>query len=494
MGGRNATLIALLIAVTAALYWPSRGYQFVSWDDPDLVTENPGLVNPTTESLQAFWKEPYFGLYTPLSYSLWWVVAKANGGIEPVVFHTVNIVLHVAAAVLVYSILLRCTGWAVAAFGGALIFAVHPMQVESVAWVSGMNGVFSAVLGLAAIRLYMAHVDARPPRQWVYYALGTVVLIAALLAKPTAVVIPVMAAVVDLGMGRRRIEMVAAAVLPWVFIAIVFAVLAQIAQPSAATPIWQRPMIAGDAIGFYLGKFFCPSGLTIDYARKPGLVWQSREWMLTCGAVLGAAALAWGLWRRARGIGIGGLLVVAALLPTLGLVPFDFQRYSTVSDRYFYLAMLGPAWAISWGLAAKRNALWTGLVVVIGAILIVRSAQQMSHWHDTTELASYTLDRDSLSTMGNKIAAAELAKQNRWPEALKYYRAALIRNPQDADLHYNFANSLYYCGELDAAIDEYNAAIAIGGSRVKVRAQASLNTVNDLKAYLAARAKSTSRP
>jgi protein O-mannosyl-transferase len=162
-------------------------------------------------------------------------------------------------------------------------------------------------------------------------------------------------------------------------------------------------------------------------------------------------------------------------LPVLGLVGFDFQRYSTVADRYMYLPMLGVA------LAA---AIWPRAVVLLIAIaLAVQSESQMRYWRDTPALVDHTLALDPLSTIGNKILAAEYARKGQWPEAAGAYRTALIRNPDDGDLHFNLANALRGQGDFESAIEEYREAIGLLGPEYRLRAMNNLG----IAYYLAGR-------
>ena len=136
---------AILLAWTAAVFLPARHFDFVNWDDYDEVTENPLLHPPTTEHLGQIWSGPYLKMYAPLSYSASWVIVQFRGAADnPAVFHALNIALHLASVALVFSILLVCVKSPMAAFGGAAIFALHPVQVESVAWVSEMNNLLAA--------------------------------------------------------------------------------------------------------------------------------------------------------------------------------------------------------------------------------------------------------------------------------------------------------------------------------------------------------------
>jgi hypothetical protein len=463
-----ALLYAILLACVVGAFIPTRKFQFVSWDDRDLVMENPLLAQPTLAHLRQFWTAPYAGLYTPLSYTLWWTLVRICGGIDAGAFHGLNVALHACAAVLVFSILRQCVGSTPAAFVGAMLFALHPLQVEAVAWVSGMNNVLAAALALGATRLYLAYAKSTSRRRWVFYCLGLAIFAVALLAKPTAIITPLIVLILDDGFLHRPLRTAALAILPWVCLAIPFAIIAHVVQPASSEQSVHRAAVAMDAVGFYLGKLVWPVHLTIDYARTPQWIWYCQQWMFTGLAVAVVLLVLWILRRELSGIALGIIIMIAALLPVLGLAPFDFQRYSTVGDRYMYLAMLGPALALGW-LASRTRALAAAALVCV-ALLGWRSEAQLRHWRDTAALVDYTLAVDPLSTIGNKIRAAELARQGNYPEALGYYRRAMIRNPTDGDLHFNYANALLALGEYRQAMDEYEAAIPLLGGDLRARA------------------------
>lgn len=458
----DAARCGLLLLIVAVFFARVIRFQFLRWDDDDLLLQNVLLQPPTLEHLKAFWTAPYFGLYAPLSYTLWWAILRIDPGDAniPGVFHTLNLLLHLACTGAVFSILNKCIRSAPAAFAGAALFALHPMQIESVAWISQANNLLAAALSLAAIRLYLEYAAGRRAIYFVAFAL----FLLALFAKPTAVIVPLPAAILDFYFVRRPIGKIARSLFPWFVAAIAFAVLAHKFQPAPgvqAGAFWQRPAVAADAVSFYLFKLVWPLHLTIDYARTPATILQGVRWI--AGLLVVVVLLLWKDLGRAR---IGLLVMIACLLPVLGFIPFDFQRYSTVADRYMYLPMLGVA--LAFATFPRPAAIFLLLVIAI------RSELQLGYWRDTDTLAAHTLALDPDSTIGNKILAAQYAQQQRWPEAADAYRKALIRNPNDGDLHYNLANVLRSQGDFEDSIDEYVKAIPLLRLDLAVRAMNNL--------------------
>ena len=162
----------------------------------------------------------------------------------------------------------------VPAYFGALLFALHSVQVESVAWASGAKDVLAGALSCLALLLYVKHAQANVPRLLTRpFLFATAAYALALLAKPSAMTLPVVAILIDRCMLSRRFSRMAAPMALWLAMAIAIAVVAKLSQPAshiAAVPLWQRPVVAFDAIGFYVRQLFAPIALAPDYGRTPG--------------------------------------------------------------------------------------------------------------------------------------------------------------------------------------------------------------------------------
>jgi tetratricopeptide (TPR) repeat protein len=167
------------------------------------------------------------------------------------------------------------------------------------------------------------------------------------------------------------------------------------------------------------------------------------------------------LWRKWPALWIGLGILAAALLPVLGLTPFAFQRYSTVADRYMYLAMLGPALALADGLKRIKWPGITTLMIFPIAILAFAAFVRSDDWQDTDHLTQATLLVDSQSAAGNFIKASDFAQAGRWNESLPYYQIALKRLSDDGGVHFNYGNALMRCGKFSDAIAEFETALPL---------------------------------
>lgn len=475
----SALPIVLLVAVTSAVFFQVVRFPFVNWDDHEMVARNPGLLNPSWAAVGRFWSEPYLGLYTPLAYTLWSgvaIIARADApdavhpSLSPHAFHTLNLLLHVINVVLVFLILR--TLWSRTsdepqdrsvwpAFAGALVFAIHPLQVEPVAWVSGMNNLLGGTFSLAATALCLCWL--RDVRKTSLAIAATVAFVLALFSKPTAVIVPFIALILATAVVRasRKHLMLPAA---WMLLAAVFAVVTMLVQPAAniaRPPLHLRPLVAADALGFYVRSLVLPLRLCIDYGRTPQWLIDHGPlaWSWTIPATLLIVAVL--LRKRWPWLLAGAAVFAVALTPVLGLVPFDFQQYSTVADRYVYLAMLGPAVVLAgiFGLIAHRPAA-VAAAGLIAVAMAVASVQTLRCWSDDQKLFARALEVNPRSALSNNVLGFLAAARNDPDEAERRYRLALDIQPRLFSAHYNLANLMLRGQRFDQAVEEYRAAIA----------------------------------
>jgi tetratricopeptide (TPR) repeat protein len=491
--------LIILIFITVAVFWPVIGHQFLAYDDSVDVYKNPFLQARSLDNLMHFWRYPYEGLYTPLTYTLYALAAWAPALLtanpseavvpDPRLFHSLNLLLHLLSVVVVWRILLlllgrrRLTGsgtnaagktmpleWA--ACGGALLFAIHPLQVEPVAWVAGFKDVLFGLLSFVAVWYYLRYVDvkmqpatARPLQVRLQYGLATAAFILALLAKPTAVVLPLIVWLLT-AWGWRcswRDQIYGLAV--WGMIALAWGLLTRWVQPGTVLafvpPLWARPLIAGDAVLFYLSQLALPLRFGPDYGRSPQVVLENGRLFLS-GLV--PFALAGWLWfkrqKQAWLVTAAGVFVIG-LLPVLGLISFGFQRYSTVADRYVYLAMLGPALALAWGLTRPRIKFAAICGAVVLGIFLLRSVWQIPYWHDTVTFFEHALQVNADSFLAHNNLGFVLAEQRQDAEAISHFNEALRLEPDSPITHLNLGRALEHQGKFKAAIHHYHEALRI---------------------------------
>lgn len=468
-------LIALTLLVLV-VFGQTRRFAFLGWDDGLHVVQNPRLVPPTWQGIARHWTEPYAGLYIPLAYSwfglqAWLSAAPGPGGygvaLDPSVFHWGNVLLHVACTLSVFGLTRRLLAAPGAAWAAALVFALHPLQVESVAWISEARGLLSTFCALLALWAYVAFASAAPSaasrwRRAAWYSVASAAFVAALLAKPSAAAAPLMAWVVGVGFLRCAWRAQLLAVLPWLIVAAVSALLTSGWQreflPSEFPPPWLRPLVAADALSFYLAKLLAPLQLGPDYGRTPQRVLES--WTYYVSWIPAAALLALAAWPASRRVWLSCYaLFVAALVPVLGLVPFAFQYYSTVADRYVYLAMLGPSLAAgyavrNWRMRALAPAL-AGAAVLLGWM----SHRQAGYWRDDATLFAHGLEVRPTSFVCHTSLGRALADRGEFLAAIEHYRASLVERPAEPTTLTNLGTALVALARLDEAEISFRQAL-----------------------------------
>jgi Flp pilus assembly protein TadD len=455
--------VALLVVLTIASLGRIVANDFVSWDDARTIVRNPWLHPPRPASLAAAWRQPRMDLWAPLTYTTWWVIALVAPS-DPRAYHAVNLLLHVTAVACVFALLRRLGFSTAPAAIGAAVFAVHPVQVEAVAWASGTKDVLAGMLAIAAIYFYVASTARRRGA----YVIATVLAVAAMLAKPTAVVLPALAAIIDHLLLKRPWKPVIRSAGPWVLLALPIAVIAARVQPAPLSAGQQvapalRPLVASDAIAFYLGRLAWPAKLTVDYGRSPATA-LSRGWLFWTWLIpLLAAALAVIAARRYRASAplAALLLLIAALAPVLGLVRTDFQYYSTVADHYVYLPMLAVALLVAWAIGAAKGRLWPALAVVVIVVLSVRSFTQAGVWHDTDALFNHALRINPNSIAALTNLAVDAAEHDRPLDAIRIAQRALELRPDNVQALTTLGSQQARLGRLDVAEQAYRRAVEL---------------------------------
>jgi tetratricopeptide (TPR) repeat protein len=488
-----------LIIVTLGVFWPVLGHEFLAYDDSVNIYQNPYLQARSLDNLMHFWRYPYEGLYAPLSYTGFalasWLPAllstNSSAAVtpDPRVFHGMNLLLHLLSVLMVWCIIRQLLGrpgpngsqmdanakalpleWA--ACGGALLFAIHPIQVEPVAWATGFKDLLFGLLAFAAVWLYLKSVDAkirsgagRTSRAGFYYGLSTGVYILALLAKPTAVVLPLIVGLLVVWGWRRPWREQSAGLAVWFIMALTWGLLTRWVQPGTTLafepPLWARPLIAGDAVLFYLSKLVLPLQFGPDYGRSPQVVLE-HGWVFITGLAPYALA-AWLLLKRRKltWLATAAGVFVAGILPVLGLISFGFQRYSTVADRYVYLAMLGPALALAWGLSrSSKKPAAVGGIFVLG-FLLVRSVWLVPYWQNTATFFEQALKVNSNSYLAHNNLGLVRAGQGKDAEAIDHFNEALRIEPDSAITHLNLGNAFKRQGQFETATQHYNEALRI---------------------------------
>ena len=481
---KHFVITAVLLLAVIAAFWPVCKADFTSWDDYENVARNAHFNPATFEGVLFFWAHPFMGLYIPLTYTVWGILAAlgrldapdaAGLQLNPAFFHSANLLVHALATIIVYQLLFRLVKKPWPAAAGALLFALHPVQVEAVAWVAGMKDVLCGALSMAALWQYVRYAEtesadkassAAPRRRWIHYGSATAAFLLAMLAKPSAMTLPASAVLIDRFILRRPWRRVALAAGPWFALAVPFMVVARIVQTVTSAPdggrVWLRPLLATDALAFYLYKLALPIWLAVQYDHSPVVALASRwvfwTWLLPVAL---AAVVLVNRKRFPWAVAAVGLLVTGTL-PVLGLTPFEFERLSLVADHYLYVAMLGPALALAFALAMAPSGSQAARIACIAwlAVLGARAWFQTWHWQTSQTLFEHELAVNPRSaTAYNSLAA--LALQARPPDvgrALRDSEQGIALDPELPEGYVQHGSALAMMGQRAAALADFGRA------------------------------------
>lgn len=460
----------LLLVATSIAYLPVRHAGFI-WDDDRYVTNNPLLAAP--DGLQRIWfSQDAPSQYVPLvyttlrlEYSLW--------RLNPAGYHWDNVLLHALNAILLWRLLkrLRVPGdWLAAA-----IFALHPVQVESVAWISERKNVLSLLFYLLSVRSWTEFVEAQPKQSWRPYLLSLLFCALALLSKATACTLPA-ALVLVMWLKKKPISgLRMAQIIPFVALGLGMGLLVmwweRYHQGTEGGVFLMSPperlLVASRAIWFYLGKLIWPVNLTFIYpqwtinpASPPAYGW------LLAGMGLGAAIYLT-RHRLGRSVATAAAFYVATLGPLLGFIMLYTFRYSFVADHYQYVASIGPVSLVAAGITTALGRYTKTMPqlqpVVCGTLLLLLGTltwQQAGIYQDRGTLWRDTLKKNPGCWMAENNLANFLTQQGQIDDAIPHYYKSLEITP-NADAHYNLGVVLARQGRLESAIGHLEKAVKL---------------------------------
>jgi protein O-mannosyl-transferase len=466
---------ALIILLTVAAYLPALRGGFI-WDDDSYVTENPTLRS--LGGLEAVWLKPGATYqYYPLVFTSFWVEHHL-WGLQPFGYHLVNILLHAVNAVLLWRVLRRLEiagAWWVAA-----IFALHPVAVESVAWVTErkntLSGLFYLLAALAWLRFrpLTARETNRAP-DWRFYWLASGLFVCALLSKTVTCSLPAVLVLLIWWKRGRLEKRDSLALAPWFVLGAASGFMTRWMEQRLVRggAEWdlsfvQRCLLAGRALWFYAGKLCWPRHLTFIYPR-----WEidtAAAWQYSFP--LAAVVVLVTLWFLRIRLGKGPLVAVlffgVTLAPALGFFNVYPFRYSYVADHFQYLASIGLiALAVSAGAAVFRQAGQRGreLAVLSAAIflLLLGTATwgQAHAYHDLETLWRDTLAKNPNAWLAQNNLGTVLRQAGKSEEAIGHFAQAVRIKPDLAEAHYNLGVTLAQLNKTPEAIGHYEQALQL---------------------------------
>ena len=495
---RTVVLCLLLALITLAVYWPVHEYPFLNLDDPKYVTQNAHISDGLTPGV-IFWAftHGYAGNWHPLT----WVSHAIDiqlFGLDPSLQHEENVVLHALNAVLLFWVLKRATGYTGRSFMVAAVFALHPVNVESVAWIAERKTMLSTLFCLLALGAYRWYAGKPGVLR---YVVMTGLFVLGLMSKPQIIMLPLVLLLWDYWplerlaprsspfalrqngsaevsepangearlSGEKRIaksewRSLLIEKIPLFFICLVDAGVTMIAQHVAGEQqpytLWIRIENALVSYTRYIRKALWPTDLALYYPH-PGKTLQGWQTASAIVVLLVITALAWRA-RRQRYYIVGWLWFLIMLVPCIGLVQTDVQG---MADRYAYVSFIGLFLMVCWGvadLASERHfprIVLPAISVLVLAALTMVTHRQIGYWHDNVTLWAHSAQVTTGNWKAEYLLGGSLIAAGRQDEALEHYLRAAAIEPTDPFVNINIATYQQMHGNLDGALEYYQKAL-----------------------------------
>ena len=473
----SALAVAALCLLVAVSYFPALSAGFV-WDD-ELTLPNAAPLH-TWSGLAQIWFTPrallpYEAHYWPLLYTTFWLEHKL-WGLAPLGYHLVNLLLHTSVVLLLWRLLRRLE--VPGAWFAAAVFAVHPLHVESVAWVIGRKDILATVCYLAAVLAYIRFAEMR---RWRHYLLAVALFVLGLLSKSIAITLPATLLLWHWWRHGRVTTADFSRTLPFFLVGLGIVLADYVYYSSiehiafAYSPL-ERGLIAARALAFYAGKLLWPAGLTGIYPRwEPG-IGDALAWGCAAGCAAVVAVLWCGRRQLGRGPLAGVLFFAVALSPVLGFVDFGYMQFSFVADRFQYLAGIGLI-AVVAGAAGRACQRALGALpaprtrparlaigVVGAAILAVAGLLTWNHvgiYRDDGTFFTHVIAHNPQARHAHYNLGNYLQAEGRYREARAAYDTALELQPDDPGLIGNIGALLDKQGRKEEAIAHFREALRL---------------------------------
>jgi tetratricopeptide (TPR) repeat protein len=481
--GLLAGVCAFLVLVVAMVFGQTLRHDFVNFDDDAYVYESPHIIQGLTyRSIAWAFTHSHAGNWHPLT-SISHMLDCQMYGLQPAGHHFTNLVLHAATAVLLFLVLRGLTGDLWPSAFVAVVFAIHPLRAESVAWVAERKAVLSGLFFMLTIGAYVWY--ARHPFSPARYLVVVVVFALGLMCKPSLVTLPFLLLLLDYWPlrrfdpppvrqnenqpGRRRI--LARRVvekLPLVALIVPCCVTTFLMQRIGMRPLTVIPFaarVANALVSYiaYLGQYFYPVNLVAFYPHPGGAlpIWKPAGAALVLVAISVAALV----WRRAHPyVLIGWLWYLGMLVPVIGLVQVGRQQ---MADRYTYLSQIGISIALAWGIvylsrswSRRRSVLGCAAVLVIASLMVI-SWRQTSYWRDSTTLWTHAVQCNPRNYLAHVNLGNVAVQRGRIDEAIGCYRRALEIDPGYPLTHCNLGQTLLMRHREEEAVEHLQKAMEL---------------------------------
>jgi tetratricopeptide (TPR) repeat protein len=475
-------ICAGLVALIFAVFGQTLGHGFVNFDDPPYVSENPQI------QLGISWANILWA-FTHVHSHNWHPLTTISHmldcqlfGLKPGAHHLVNVLLHTASTILLFIFLTRATSQLWPSAFVAAIFSIHPLHVESVAWIAERKDVLSGLFFMLTLLAYLRY--SRKPGFWRYLVMS-MLFACGLMSKPMLVTLPVILLLLDYwplkrvqsaeGQGQSsavradwsRVGSLVLEKVPLFLLAVASVIATLIAQrggiaPTDELPVMWRITNALSAYVIYIWQTIWPAHLALMYPHPGRLpAWQSAGAALILIVITAGAFV---LRRRCPYWITGWFWYLIMLLPVIGLIQVGSQAHA---DRYMYLPQVGICVVATWGIAdllrplAHRGALLSVAAPVVLVLFAGRAWIQTSYWHDTERLWNQTLSITRRNDIAHFNMGEFLLKAHRLDEAIAQFDIFVRNHPKDPNIHYALGSAFMEKGELGSAFREFQRTLEL---------------------------------
>ena len=470
---------SFLVLLTLVVFWPCVGYDFVGFDDGSYVFENDHVLTGISgENIAWAFTHFHSGNWHPVTW-MSHMLDCSMFGLNPAGHHMMNVILHAATVAWLFVALVRLTGNVGRSFFVALVFAIHPLRLESVAWIAERKDVLSGLFFAATLWSYSRYVEGPSRQRYVvvaiFFALG-------LMSKSMLVTLPCLLLVLDFWpLNRIKVESFAlpqfkklvVEKMPLLALSAAASVAAVLSQHSSAAVAgtelvapWFRVQNALICTAIYLRKMLWPSDLAVFYPMHEWEIWEfALGTLVVCG-------ITWLAWRsRTKGwLMAGWLWFLGMLVPVIGLVQVGRQA---MADRYTYLPGIGVLVAAIWAVCegASNSGFWRPRVKVIGGgfvlLLLAATRMLMPTWQNSVTLFTRAADVIPYNWLAHMNAGYALAGMGRSDEAAYHYQKVVELNPTQEEAHRFLGGYYLEKGEYPQAISLLETGLKLAPKRME---------------------------
>ncbi len=478
-----ALIAAGLACLTIGLYWPATNHDFINFDDPVYIANNPHVnTGMSWDNVTWAFGNSYASNWIPLT----WISLMLDvefQGLSPKGFHVTNILLHALNVVLLFFWLFQWSGKAGRSCVVAALFAVHPLHVESVAWIAERKDVLSTSFVLLCLLAY-THYRLRERRGWLI--VSCVLFAFSLMAKQMYVTLPFLLLVFDFWPLNRETasdtkvsednktsnsiwRQAIVEKIPFLILAISASVIVFIVQSETGAVQSIQTFPFGMRLGnvfisycLYLKNTFWPTGLAFYYPFPANGI-SAGHVALSVGLLVVISASAYMTKKRFPYLLVGWLWFVGTLIPVIGIVQIGTQR---MADRYMYFPQIGLLLAAVWGasefisLWGKRYAFRAALTVCVVFFYANSALTNIGYWKNNESLYRHAMSVTENNDVANTNLGLVYLQQKNWQAARQLFERAIEFNPNNAHAHNTLGTTLVHLNQLDQAESQYKAAIA----------------------------------